>query len=56
MTTSSQSAPLKASRPLPMVKERIRQIEDYVKQLMSAVTAPELRIAHGFEHTDRVRH
>jgi uncharacterized protein len=34
---------------------RIQQIEDYVRQSMSTVAAPDLRIAHDFKHVDRVR-
>lgn len=35
--------------------DRIQQIENYVRQLMSTVTASDLRIAHDFKHVDRVR-
>jgi uncharacterized protein len=38
-----------------MAKDKIEQIENYVKQLMSTVAAPDLRIAHDFKHVDRVR-
>lgn len=34
---------------------RIQHIERYVKQAMSTVNAPDLRIAHDFKHVDRVR-
>jgi uncharacterized protein len=39
-----------------MATDRIRQIEDYVRQSMAAVTEPDLMIAHDFKHVDRVRH
>ena len=35
--------------------DKIQQIESYVRQSMSSVTAPDLRIAHDFKHVDRVR-
>ena len=38
-----------------MALDRILQIENYVRQRMSSVTAPDLRIAHDFRHVDRVR-
>ena len=38
-----------------VVGDRIQQIESYVRQAMSTVTAPDLRIAHDFKHVDRVR-
>ena len=38
-----------------MEADRIQQIESYVRQSMSSVTAPDLRLAHGFRHVDRVR-
>ena len=38
-----------------MTKDRIQQIEDHVKELVNGATAPELKIAHDFKHTDRVR-
>jgi putative nucleotidyltransferase with HDIG domain len=38
-----------------VVKGRVQQIERYVRQSMSAVAAPDLRIAHDFKHVDRVR-
>jgi len=38
-----------------MVRDRIQHIESYVRQSMSSVTAPDLRIAHDFRHVDRVR-
>ncbi len=38
-----------------MVKGRVQQIEGYVRQSMSTVAAPDLRIAHDFKHVDRVR-
>ena len=38
-----------------VVRNRIQQIESYVRQSMSTVTAPDLRIAHDFKHVDRVR-
>ena len=37
------------------VEDRIQQIESFVRQSMSTVTAPDLRIAHDFKHVDRVR-
>ena len=38
-----------------MVKDRIEQIEDYIKQSMGTGTAPDLSIAHDYKHVDRVR-
>ncbi len=38
-----------------MAKDRIDQIEAYVRLLMSTAAAPDLRIAHDFKHVDRVR-
>jgi HD superfamily phosphodiesterase len=38
-----------------MAHSRIQQIEDFVRQTMHTVVAPELRIAHDFKHVDRVR-
>ena len=35
--------------------DKIAQIENYVKQLMSTAVAPDLRIAHDFKHVNRVR-
>ncbi len=35
--------------------DRIQKIERTVKRAMAAVTAPELRIGHDFDHVDRVR-
>jgi uncharacterized protein len=37
------------------MEERIQRIESYVKRSMSTVTAPDLRIAHDYQHVDRVR-
>ncbi|MCL5998871.1 MAG: HD domain-containing protein [Chloroflexi bacterium] len=37
------------------MSDRIQQIEAYVRQTMSAVDTPDLRIAHDFKHVDRVR-
>ena len=34
---------------------RIQTIEDYVMRTMEAFVCPDLRIAHGFQHVDRVR-
>ena len=38
-----------------MLNSKIEQIENYVKQLMSAVASPALHIGHDFKHVDRVR-
>jgi putative nucleotidyltransferase with HDIG domain len=38
-----------------VIKDRIQRIERYVKRSMSTVSAPDLRIAHDYQHVDRVR-
>jgi uncharacterized protein len=38
-----------------LTEGRIQQIENYVRQSMSTVVAPDLRIGHDFKHVDRVR-
>jgi putative nucleotidyltransferase with HDIG domain len=38
-----------------MAPERIRQIEDYVRQIMDGVVDNDHKIAHGYKHVDRVR-
>jgi hypothetical protein len=38
-----------------MTADRIRRIEDFAKATVRAITASDLRIAHGFGHLDRVR-
>ncbi len=38
-----------------MAKDRIDQIEAYVRRLMSTAVSPDLRIAHDLKHVDRVR-
>ena len=38
-----------------MTTEKIRQIEDYVRQIMDGVADNDHKIAHGFKHVDRVR-
>jgi uncharacterized protein len=38
-----------------VVEDRIQEIERYVRHSMRSVAAPDLKIAHGFEHVDRVR-
>jgi len=35
--------------------DRIQAIEDYVVRTMETFVCPDLRIAHGFQHVDRVR-
>jgi putative nucleotidyltransferase with HDIG domain len=38
-----------------MQAERIHRIEQHVQQVMARVVNPDLRLAHGFKHVDRVR-
>jgi len=38
-----------------MAEDRIHQIEDHVRELVSAARGANLAIAHGFQHLDRVR-
>ena len=35
--------------------DRIQEIEAYVQRTMATFKCPDLRIAHGFQHVDRVR-
>jgi len=37
------------------MEHRIQKTELFVRQSMSTIIAPELRIAHGFKHVDRVK-
>lgn len=38
-----------------MYESRMPQIEHYVRDVMSSVQRPELKLAHDFKHVDRVR-
>lgn len=39
-----------------MHNDRIKRIEQHVREVMAQVTNPDLRLAHDFKHVDRVRH
>jgi putative nucleotidyltransferase with HDIG domain len=47
--------PIYETQETKMPQNKIEKIESYVTKLMSTFVAPDLRIAHDFNHVDRVR-
>jgi uncharacterized protein len=44
------------SKDLLLIDDRIQQVEAYARHMLDCPTCPDLLIAHGFDHVDRVRH